>query len=141
MARVEWKFLPVTDGTQAVRRNPERDEVGLDRHGPAFTQREVVLGRSALVAVPLDSYDPGTVAPQHVGVRAGRRLRDVVKVGAVQHEEDRLEGGIAVEVVQRLVAYAIVSDGLRRHGQIFGHALRRLRQRRRRRRWYVRRSR
>src|SRR5204863_5618653 len=50
---VEGELLAVTDCPQPVGRDAERHHVGLGRRGATFAEREVVLGRAALVTMPL----------------------------------------------------------------------------------------
>src|SRR5438093_2277526 len=62
VSRVERKLLAVAHGPQPVGGDAERHEVRARRDRPSFTQRQIVLGCSALVAVPLDGHGPGAVA-------------------------------------------------------------------------------
>ena len=50
----ERLFLAVADGANAIRRNAQRDQRLLGGVGAIVAQRQVVLGRAALVAVALD---------------------------------------------------------------------------------------
>ena len=53
MARAGGALFPVAYGVQSVGRDAETDEVPPDTEGAAFTEGEVVLVRSPLVAVTL----------------------------------------------------------------------------------------
>src|SRR6185369_3021381 len=110
MPRIEWKFLAVTDRPKPIRGHAERNQVGLRGEGPLFAEREVVFGRAALVAVPLDGDDPRGVLLQDAGVRIERLLTGAVDFEAVQRVENRLERGILVDGVQVAGRQRVVRD-------------------------------
>ena len=61
------------------------------RDGAPLAKSQIVLCRSALVAVAFDRDHPRRVFLQHRGVRLQRRAAGVVDVRAVVVEEDRLQ--------------------------------------------------
>src|SRR4029079_11181402 len=71
VSHVERELLPVTYNTDPLRRNTERRQICLDRYSTTFAKGEVVLGRSTLVAVPLDGDSPCRELLEHLSV--GRR--------------------------------------------------------------------
>src|SRR5262249_59096080 len=62
--RVERELLAVAHGPDAIARNAERDEVRLHRYRPPLAERQVVLGRAALVAMSLDRNHPRRIFAQ-----------------------------------------------------------------------------
>src|SRR5688572_27096852 len=87
LSRIERKLLPVADGPQPVGGDPERDEIGTGGDGAPLAQCQIVLGRSALVAVAFDCQHPGPVLLQYAGVLVECRLGGRAELGAVVLEE------------------------------------------------------
>src|SRR3954469_2808829 len=112
VTRLERELLPVTDDAEAVGGDAERDEICARRDGAPFTQRQIVLGRAALVAVTFDGDGPGRVALQRRRVGVQHRLRVAGELAAVVLEEDRLQRRVAIEVVNRGRRDRVVPDRL-----------------------------
>ncbi len=87
----ERALLAVGDRPDARSVHAERDEVFLRGVGAPVAQREVVLGRPALVAMPLDQELDRPVLLEPVRVRGQRRARVVAQVGLVVVEERVLQ--------------------------------------------------
>src|SRR5262249_27848367 len=68
--RIERPFLAEADGAQALRRDPDRDQVVLGRPRAPVAQRQVVLHGAPLVAVPLDAHVEAAVLADASGVAA-----------------------------------------------------------------------
>lgn len=124
-------LLAVAGGAQARFGDAERDEVRLGRLGPALAEREVVLVRAALVAVPLDRDGELGPLPQEIGVLRQPRAGIVTQLGAIEIEVDVAEQPGLVGVGVRL-------DEIR--GERIGHRIGGRRRRRGRRRLDHRRS-
>ena len=73
----ERPLLAVGDRAEPRRVDAVLDEVGLDRVGAALAEREVVLDRPALVAVPLEQDVGARVVDQHLAVGGQARPRVV----------------------------------------------------------------
>ena len=91
MPGLERKLLPVADGAHAFVPDPELREILLGGQRPPLAQSQVVFGRPALVAVPLDGHDPARVLLQHLGVGLEHLPPPVVELRAVEYEEGRVE--------------------------------------------------
>src|SRR4051812_13476060 len=61
-------FLAVADCRDAGRRNARRDQDILYCLGAAFAKRKVILARTALVAMPLDSDRDVRITAQPIGL-------------------------------------------------------------------------
>src|SRR5258705_314324 len=86
VTRVERKFLAVADRPEPVGRDTQRDEIGLDRDGAEFAEREVVLRGAAFVTVSLDGNDPRRIFLHYVAVGRHDRTAGIVQVRSVESE-------------------------------------------------------
>src|SRR5262252_2848755 len=87
-ARGERAFLAEGDDLHAVARDAEAREVVARRAGALLAEREVVLGRAALVAVALDRDVSAALALQPVRVLLEDAARLVAERRAVELEVD-----------------------------------------------------
>src|SRR5439155_11245427 len=68
VSRVERKFFAVAHRTEAIGGDAERDQIRARGDGAPLAQRQIVLGRAALVAVAFDRHAPARILLQHGGV-------------------------------------------------------------------------
>src|SRR5581483_3678074 len=87
----ERQLLAIADRRDALRLDAEPDEVILDRLGALGPERQVVLDRAAIVAVPLELDLRAAVLPQPVGVAIEDGARFAVQVVLVEGEVHVLE--------------------------------------------------
>src|ERR1041384_7980594 len=87
--RIEGELLAVAHRAQSIGADPERDEIRPRGAGPALTQRQIVLGGSALVAMTFDGDRPGGILLQYAGVLVERLLTLGGQLVAVEREKHR----------------------------------------------------
>src|SRR5206468_9539436 len=61
-------FLAVADYRDPVRPDASGDEIVHRRARPTVAEREVVVGRTPLIGMPLDEHDPAGVGLHEIGV-------------------------------------------------------------------------
>ena len=115
MRRIEREFAAVAHRAQPVGVEAERDQIRARRDGAALAKSQIVLRRSALVAVTFDRDHPRRVFLQHCGIRLQRRAARVADVRAVVIEEHRLQRRVAVQIVERTCRHIVARQRLRRH--------------------------
>src|SRR5215472_6408390 len=118
--RTERLFLAIADCLDAAGADPRRRQGVLYSVGATVTQREVVFGRSTLVAVTLDREVDARVLTQELCIALHRRL--LIRT-------DRLGVIVEVNVLHPLREEFFLSRGRlrwRRWRRIHGHACRRL---------------
>src|SRR5688572_18869305 len=121
LARIERKLLAVADRANPIAGDSERDEKRLHGKGASFAKREVVLSRTALVAVSLDRNHPARIRLQDFGIGRGGLAPRLIQFGAVDSEKDRLQRRVAIQIVERAHPGGVVRESwLRRYGQILG---------------------
>src|SRR5688500_2948237 len=91
VAHIEREFLSVTYCTDPIRRYTQRRQIRLHRDRAALAKRQVVLGRSALVAVAFDRDSPRRVLLEHSGIGLRDGPAALVQFGTVDREEHRFE--------------------------------------------------
>ena len=99
----EWRFLPSGDHGNPIRRDAKANEVGLDRVCAAIAKREVVLARSAFVAMALDREADRRPSLQPLGVLLKQRPGVVAHGGLVKIEEHVTEVPLFVELIDGLL--------------------------------------
>ena len=93
----EGALLAVGDGADPGRVDAERDQVLAGRVCAPVAEREVVLGRAAVVAVAFDQELRARVRLQPVGVGGESRAGVVAQVGLVVVEERVLQVSLLVQ--------------------------------------------
>src|SRR5262249_44872364 len=111
---IERKLLAVADRAQAIAWNSQRDEIRAGGGGAPLAQRQIVLGRAALVAVSLDRDGPGWIALQDARILIERLLAVRTEVAAVELVEHRPQRRIPIQIVERRRRDGVVRHRLRR---------------------------
>src|SRR5581483_657877 len=110
----EGRFLAEAPHLDALRRHAEAHQVVADGCRAAFAEREVVLRRAALVAVPLDE-DARRRPPRQPGrIALERRAAVLAQHVLVVVEEDVAQRALGVQLVERLAAEQLLLAERRR---------------------------
>src|SRR5262245_60525764 len=99
MTGIKRELLAVADGAKPIGRNTQRHEIRARGGRAPLAQRQIVLGSAALVAMTFDAHGPAAVSlEERCGLVEGA-LPLAGQVAAIQFEKNRLQRGVAVQIV------------------------------------------